>query len=140
MQINKSCYLYTQGIRQSLGIDLLTNTHKILPRFREERIKKKTICVRWTWNAEIVENLKQDENNDHIIIIKERDSAFHDTEIKVWLRRTGVDSLIFYGIHIHLYAWNLLCVTHIILDMMLSLFLMPLDKTTKNTMNQHQRM
>ena len=37
---------YTQAVRESSGIDLLTRTHKILPKSREERIKKKPICVR----------------------------------------------------------------------------------------------
>jgi ureidoacrylate peracid hydrolase len=34
---------------------------------------------------------------DHVVI-KRRDSSFHDTEIGVWLRSIGVDTLIFCGI------------------------------------------
>ena len=45
---------YTQAIREPSGIDLLTNTHKILPKAREERIRKNPICVRGTWDADIV--------------------------------------------------------------------------------------
>lgn len=102
-QLIKSCRLakipifYTQAIREPSGIDLLTQTHKILPRSREERIKKKTICVRGTWDAKIVDDIKPDDKNDHIII-KRRDSAFHNTEIEVWLRSIGVDTLVFCGI------------------------------------------
>jgi ureidoacrylate peracid hydrolase len=44
---------YTQAVRESSGIDLLTRTHKILPKSREERIKKKPICVRETRDAEM---------------------------------------------------------------------------------------
>ena len=88
---------YTQAIREPSGIDLLTHTHKILPRSREERIRKKTICVRGTWDAKIVDDIKPDDKNDHIII-KRRDSAFHNTEIEVWLRSIGVDTLVFCGI------------------------------------------
>jgi ureidoacrylate peracid hydrolase len=88
---------YTQAIREPSGIDLLTHTHKILPRSREERIRKKTICVRGTWDAKIVDDLKPDDRNDHVII-KRRDSAFHNTEIEVWLRSIGVDTLVFCGI------------------------------------------
>jgi ureidoacrylate peracid hydrolase len=88
---------YTQAIREPSGIDLLTHTHKILPRAREERIRKKTICVRGTWDAKIVDDLKPDDRNDHVII-KRRDSAFHNTEIEVWLRSIGVDTLVFCGI------------------------------------------
>lgn len=102
-QLIKTCRLgkipifYTQAIREPSGIDLLTQTHKILPRSREERIKKKTICVRGTWDAKIVDDIKPDDKNDHIII-KRRDSAFHNTEIEVWLRSIGVDTLVFCGI------------------------------------------
>jgi ureidoacrylate peracid hydrolase len=102
-QLIKTCRLakipifYTQAIREPSGIDLLTQTHKILPRSREERIKKKTICVRGTWDAKIVEDIKPDDKNDHIIV-KRRDSAFHNTEIEVWFRSIGVDTLVFCGI------------------------------------------
>lgn len=87
---------YTQAVRESSGIDLLTRTHQILPKAREERIMKKPICVRGTWDAEIVDDIKP-LNDDHIVI-KRRDSAFHDTEIGVWLRSLGVDTIIFCGI------------------------------------------
>jgi ureidoacrylate peracid hydrolase len=87
---------YTQAVRESSGIDLLTRSHKILPKSREERIKKKPICVRETWDAEIVNEIKPAEG-DHVVI-KRRDSAFHDTEIGVWLRSLNIDTLIFSGI------------------------------------------
>jgi ureidoacrylate peracid hydrolase len=67
-----------------------------LPKSREERIKKKPICVRETWDAEIVDEIKPSEG-DHVVI-KRRDSAFHDTEIGVWLRSLKIDTLIFCGI------------------------------------------
>ncbi len=87
---------YTQAVRESSGIDLLTRTHQILPKAREERIMKKPICVRGTWDAEIVDDIKP--LSDDQIVIKRRDSAFRDTEIGVWLRSLGVDTLIFCGI------------------------------------------
>ena len=87
---------YTQAVREASGIDLLTKTHKILPKSREERIMKRPICIRGTWDADIVEDIKPLED-DHVVI-KRRDSAFHDTEIGVWLRSIGVDTLIFCGI------------------------------------------
>jgi ureidoacrylate peracid hydrolase len=87
---------YTQAVRESSGIDLLTKTHKILPKSREERIMKKPICINGTWDADIVKDIKPMEG-DHVVI-KRRDSAFHDTEIGVWLRSIGVDTLIFCGI------------------------------------------
>src|SRR5919202_554585 len=87
---------YTQAVREPSGIDLLTKTHKILPKSREERIKKRPICIRGTWDADIVDDIKPQEN-DHVVI-KRRDSAFHDTETGVWLRSIGVDTLIFCGV------------------------------------------
>ena len=87
---------YTQAVRESSGIDLLTKTHKILPKSREERIKKRPICVRGSWDAEIVEEIKPS-RADHIVL-KRRDSAFHDTEIGVWLRSLSVNTIIFCGI------------------------------------------
>jgi ureidoacrylate peracid hydrolase len=86
---------YTQAVRESSGIDLLTRSHKILPKSREERIKK-PICVRETWDAEIVDEIKPSEG-DHVVI-KRRDSAFYNTEVGVWLRSLNIDTLIFCGI------------------------------------------
>jgi len=87
---------YTQAIREPSGIDLLTNVHRILPKSREERIRMKPICVRGTWDAEIVDEIKPPDS-DHVIR-KRRDSAFYDTEIGVWLKSTRIDTLIFCGI------------------------------------------
>ena len=87
---------YTQAVREASGIDLLTNSHRILPKSREERIMKKPICVRGTWDADIVDEIKP--LSEDYIVVKRRDSAFHDTEIEVWLRSLGVDTIIFSGI------------------------------------------
>jgi ureidoacrylate peracid hydrolase len=87
---------YTQAVRESSGIDLLTKTHRILPKSREERIMKRPICITGTWDAEILDEIKPTER-DHVVV-KRRDSAFHDTEIGVWLKSLGVDTLIFCGI------------------------------------------
>ena len=87
---------YTQAVREASGIDLLTRTHRILPKSREERIKKRPICIRGTWDADIVDDIKP-HKKDHVVI-KRRDSAFHDTEIGVWLRSIGIDTLIFCGV------------------------------------------
>ena len=48
---------YTQAVREASGIDLLTKTHRILPVSREERIKKRPICVRGTWDSKILEEI-----------------------------------------------------------------------------------
>jgi ureidoacrylate peracid hydrolase len=87
---------YTQAVREKSGIDLLTRSHKILPKSREERIKRKPICIAGTWDAEIVKEVSP-APQDHVVI-KRRDSAFHDTEIDVWLQSLGVDTILFCGI------------------------------------------
>lgn len=87
---------FTQAVREGTGIDLLTKTHKILPKAREERIRTRPICVRGTWDADIVEEIAPNKQ-DHVVI-KRRDSAFQDTEMEVWLRSFGIDTLIFSGI------------------------------------------
>jgi ureidoacrylate peracid hydrolase len=87
---------YTQAVREQSGIDLLTKVHKILPKSREERIRRKPICVRGTWDADIVDEIKP-APEDHVVV-KRRDSAFHDTEIGVWMKSLGVDTLVFCGI------------------------------------------
>jgi ureidoacrylate peracid hydrolase len=87
---------YTQAVRELSGIDLLTKTHRILPKSREERIKKRPICVRGTWDAKIIDEVKPT-TKDHVVI-KRRDSAFQDTETEVWLNSLKVNTLIFCGI------------------------------------------
>lgn len=83
---------YTEAVREASGIDLLLNVHRILPRTREERLKI-PICVRGTWDAQTIDEIKPSEN-DHVII-KRRDSAFQDTELRVWLQSVGINTLIF---------------------------------------------
>ncbi|MGH9993320.1 MAG: cysteine hydrolase family protein [Nitrososphaera sp.] len=87
---------YTQAVREKSGIDLLTRAHRILPKSREERIRMKPICIRGTWDADIVDEIKPS-SADHVVI-KRRDSAFQDTEFAVWLKSLGADALIFCGI------------------------------------------
>ena len=89
---------YTEAVREPSGIDLLIHVHNILPRTREERLKNQNIpiCVRGTWDAQTIEEIKPTEE-DHIII-KRRDSAFQDTELRMWLNTLKINTLIFCGI------------------------------------------
>ena len=86
---------YTEAVRERSGIDLLTKIHMILPRTREERLKV-PITVRGTWDSRIIDEIKP-ARNDHVIV-KRRDSAFQDTELRVWLQSVGINTLIFCGI------------------------------------------
>jgi ureidoacrylate peracid hydrolase len=70
----------------------LNKVHKILPKSREERLKI-PICVRVTWDAQTIDELKPKE--DDYVIIKRRDGAFQDTELRVWLQSVGINVLVF---------------------------------------------
>lgn len=86
---------YTEAVREPTGIDLLTNIHFFLPKSREERLKI-PICVRGTWDGNTIDELKP-LPQDHIVI-KRRDSAFQDTELRVWLQSMGINTLAICGI------------------------------------------
>lgn len=87
---------YTQQVREASGIDLLTRIHRIIPRRRLELIENIKACVRGTWDAEIIDELRPTKD-DHIVV-KRRDSAFQDTEFELWLKSVGADTVIYAGI------------------------------------------
>ncbi len=86
---------YTEAVKEASGIDMLTHIHNFLPKSRQERLKV-PICVRGTWDGITMDELKPKES-DHVVI-KRRDSAFQDTELRVWLQSLGVNLLVFTGI------------------------------------------
>jgi ureidoacrylate peracid hydrolase len=86
---------YTEAVKEASGIDLLTHIHNFLPKSRQERLKI-PICVRGTWDGVTIDELKPKENDP--VVIKRRDSAFQDTEMRVWLESVGVNLLVFTGI------------------------------------------
>jgi ureidoacrylate peracid hydrolase len=86
---------YTEAVREASGIDLLTHVHVLLPRSREET-HKVPICIRGTWDGNTVDELKPTDE-DHLII-KRRDGAFQDTELRMWLQSLGVNTLVFCGV------------------------------------------
>jgi len=86
---------YTQQVREQSGIDLFTRLHRIVPERRAEFLRIPA-CIRGTWDAEIINELKPTED-DHIVV-KRRDSSFQDTELDLWLRSIGADTLIITGL------------------------------------------
>ncbi|MDW0323416.1 MAG: isochorismatase family cysteine hydrolase, partial [Nitrososphaeraceae archaeon] len=74
---------YTEAVKEASGIDLLTKIHNFLPKSRQERLRF-PICIRGTWDGVTLDKLKP-KKNDHVVI-KRRDSAFQDTELRVWLQ------------------------------------------------------
>ena len=86
---------YTEAVKEASGIDLLTKIHNFLPKTRQERLRF-PICIRGTWDGLTLDKLKP-KSNDHVVI-KRRDSAFQDTELRVWLQSEGINLLVFCGI------------------------------------------
>jgi ureidoacrylate peracid hydrolase len=48
---------YTEAVKESSGIDILTRVHNILPKSRQERLKV-PICIRGTWDGVTIDELK----------------------------------------------------------------------------------
>ena len=86
---------YTQQVREASGIDLLNRLHRIIPKRRLEFLKIPA-CVIGTWDAEIIDELRP-AKGDHVVI-KRRDSAFQDTELELWLKSIGADTIIYTGV------------------------------------------
>lgn len=86
---------YTEAVKEASGIDVLTKIHNFLPKSRQERLKF-PICIRGTWDGVTIDELKPGEHDP--IVIKRRDSAFQDTELRVWLQSEGINLLVFTGI------------------------------------------
>ncbi len=86
---------YTEAVKEASGIDMLTKIHNFLPKSRQERLKV-PICIRGTWDGVTIDELKPKEHDP--VVIKRRDSAFQDTELRVWLQSEGINMLVFTGI------------------------------------------
>ena len=86
---------YTEAVKEASGIDMLTRIHNFLPKSRQERLKV-PICIRGTWDGVTIDELKPKEYDP--VVIKRRDSAFQDTELRVWLQSEGINLLVFTGI------------------------------------------
>ncbi len=79
-------------VREASGIDLPIKMHALLPKSREEKIEG-PISVKGTSDAQTINKIKTKED-DHVII-KRRDSAFQDTELRVWLQTVRINVLVF---------------------------------------------
>jgi len=86
---------YTQQVSEASGIDLLTRMHRIIPKRRLDFARIPS-CVRGTWDAEIIDDLLP--TKDDYIVIKRRDSAFQDTELELWLKGVGADTVMYTGV------------------------------------------
>lgn len=87
---------YAKAIREASGLDLLDRVHRILPESRQEKLGSMHLCIRDTWDADVIDEVYPTE--DDYIVEKRRDSVFQDTEFELWLRSFGANTIIFTGI------------------------------------------
>lgn len=87
---------YAKAIREASGLDLLDRVHKIIPESRREKLDDMHLCIKGTWDADIIDEIYPEEGD--YIVEKRRDSVFQDTEFELWLRSFGADTIIFTGI------------------------------------------
>ncbi len=86
---------YNEAVKEASGIDMLTKIHNFLPKSRQERLNA-PICIRGTWDGITIGELKPKENDP--VVIKRRDSAFQDIELRIWRKSAGINLLVFEGI------------------------------------------
>ncbi|HZD39174.1 MAG TPA: cysteine hydrolase, partial [Terriglobales bacterium] len=84
------------AIREASGLDCIDRVHRIIPDSRREKIVTLPLCVRATWDSDIIDELKP--FPEDYIVEKRRDSVFQDTEFELWLRAFRADTIIFSGI------------------------------------------
>ena len=87
---------YSKAIREASGLDCIDKVHRIIPESRRERIEKMPLCIRGTWDSDVIDELRP--LPEDYIVEKRRDSVFQDTEIEVWLKAFRADTIIFSGI------------------------------------------
>lgn len=87
---------YSKAVREASGIDCIDKVHKVIPDSRRERIERMPLCIRGTWDSEIIRELKPHQQD--YVVEKRRDSVFQDTEFELWLKAFGADTIIFTGI------------------------------------------
>lgn len=87
---------YAKAIRESSGLDLLDRVHRILPESRQEKLGSMHLCIRDTWDADVIDEVYPAPGD--YIVEKRRDSVFQDTEFELWLRAFGANTIIFTGI------------------------------------------
>ncbi len=87
---------YSKAIREASGLDCIDKVHQIIPESRRERIEKMPLCIRGTWDSDVIEELTPHPGD--YIVEKRRDSVFQDTEFDLWLEAFRADTVIFSGI------------------------------------------
>jgi ureidoacrylate peracid hydrolase len=87
---------YSKAIRERSGLDCIDKVHRIIPESRRERIEKMPLCVRGSWDSEVIDELRPEP--DDYLVEKRRDSVFQDTEFDLWLKAFRADTVIFCGI------------------------------------------
>lgn len=87
---------YSKAIREASGLDCIDKVHRIIPESRRERIEKMPLCIRGTWDSDVIDEVHPRDGD--YIVEKRRDSVFQDTELDLWLKAHRADTIVFCGI------------------------------------------
>ncbi|MCT2537900.1 cysteine hydrolase [Aquibacillus koreensis] len=89
-QVQKRPIIYIQHTQshQPNGVDFLSKTFP--------QLVMKDFCAENSWDAEIIKELKPDE--DDYVVTKSRSSAFYQTELENLLQELDIDTLVVTGI------------------------------------------
>ena len=87
---------YSKAIREFSGLDCIDKVHRIIPESRRERIERMPLCLRGTWDSDVIDEVYP-LPDDHIVE-KRRDSVFQDTEFELWLKAFKADTIVYCGI------------------------------------------
>lgn len=87
---------YSKAIREKSGLDCIEKVHRIIPESRRERIEKMPLCIRGSWDSDIIDEVYPQPGD--YTVEKRRDSVFQDTEFELWLKAFKADTIIFSGI------------------------------------------
>lgn len=85
-------------IQNHYADDITRETHRITPHNRRGKTVPKGLAIKGTWDAEIVEELKELYAESAEIVLKHRFSAFLDTRLETLLRMKGINTLIVCGV------------------------------------------
>lgn len=87
---------FSKAIREASGLDCIDKVHQIIPESRREKIERMPLCIRATWDSDVVDEIYP--LPEDYIVEKRRDSVFQDTELDLWLKAFRADTIIFCGI------------------------------------------
>lgn len=82
---------------EKLGVHVIYVNDNHRPNQYDSEFDKRPVhCIDGTWGAEVVEELKPEEND--LIVKKRRYSSFYQTDLELLLRERNIDTIIITGV------------------------------------------